>query len=214
MSDQFKIMVLTSIFISALVTANIIAGVKIVCLWGFTVPAGFIAYALTFPITDITSEVYGEKVSRYIVWSGLIANFFMLALIYTGLLMPSLTKGMQELYVRAFTPVSRIVLASTVAYVVSQHHDIWSFLTWRKLTNGKWLWLRNNASTIVSQLIDTVIFITIAFYGTIPIQALITMIFSHWLLKTIVALCDTPLVYLGVYFVRRGSKECSRELSL
>lgn len=202
MNNYGKLIILTGIFIGSLVTANFIAGVKIVNLWGFIVPAGFIAYAITFPITDITSEVYGKKVSYYIVWSGFIANTIMLALVYTGLLMPPLAPEMQETYMKAFTPVGRIVLASMIAYLISQHHDVWSFLTWRKITKGKWLWLRNNASTIMSQLIDTTIFITIAFYGILPPNIMLSLIGSHWLWKTIVALCDTPFVYLGVAAVK------------
>jgi len=203
MNDYGRLIMLTGIFVGSLITANFIAGVKIVNLWGFVVPAGFIAYAITFPITDVTSEVYGKKVSYYIVWSGFIANIIMLVLVYAGLIMPPLTPEMQEIYSRAFTPVGRIVLASMVAYLVSQHHDVWSFLTWKKITKGKWLWLRNNASTIVSQLIDTTIFITIAFYGTLPLNIVLGLIGSHWLWKTIIALCDTPFVYVGVLLIRR-----------
>jgi len=202
MNDYGKLIILTGIFVGSLITANFIAGVKIVNLWGFMVPAGFIAYAITFPITDITSEVYGKKVSYYIVWSGFIANAIMLALVYAGLLMPPLTPEMQETYTKAFTPVGRIVLASMIAYLISQHHDVWSFLTWKKITKGKWLWLRNNVSTITSQLIDTTIFITIAFYGVLPLNVILGLIGSHWLWKTIIALCDTPFVYIGVIMIK------------
>ena len=204
MNNYGKLILLTGIFVGSLITANFIAGVKIVNLWGFIIPAGFLAYAITFPITDITSEVYGERTSYYIVWSGFIANCLMLILVYIGLLMPPLTPEMQNIYTQAFTPVGRIVLASMLAYIISQHHDIWAFLTWKKITKGKWLWLRNNASTIISQLIDTVVFITVAFYGTIPLNTLVTLIGSHWLWKTIIALCDTPFVYLGVTILRRA----------
>jgi len=204
MNDYGKLIVLTGIFVGALITANFIAGVKIVNLLGFTVPVGFLAYAITFPITDIVSEVYGRRVSYYIVWSGLIANLVMLALVYVGLIMPPLTPEMQETYSKAFTPVGRIVLASMIAYLVSQHHDIWSFLKWKEITRGKWLWLRNNASTIVSQFIDTTIFITLAFYGILPLHVLLNLIWSHWLWKVVVAICDTPFVYIGVLLVRRS----------
>jgi len=201
-NDSFKIIVLLSIFISSIITANLIAGVKLVNLFGFIVPAGFLAYAITFPITDIIDEIYGKKLASYFVWAGFIANITSLVLIWIGYVMPPLQTSMQTLYSKAFVPMTRIVLASMIAYLISQNHDVWAFMFWRKKTNGKWLWLRNNASTMVSQLIDTVIFITIAFCGVVPLNVLITMIGAQYLWKVIVALCDTPFVYLGVKLLK------------
>jgi len=204
-SIDFKIIILLSVFISSIIVANLISGVKLVNLLGFIVPVGFLAYAITFPITDIIDEIYGKKLASYFVWAGFIANIVSLVLIWLGYAMPPLQPSMQTLYSGAFVPMTRIVFASMIAYLISQNHDVWAFMFWRKKTNGKWLWLRNNASTMVSQLIDTVIFITIAFYGVVPTNILLTMIGSQYLWKVIVALCDTPFVYAGVYILRRST---------
>ncbi len=197
------VMYLTAVFVASMVVANIIAGIKLVNLLGFVVPVGFIAYSITFTITDIVGEVYGRRISYLIVRVGFIANLAMLSLVWLGMYLPPLTPSMQEMYVKALSPTLRIVLASLTAYLVSQHHDVWSFHFWRRKTGGKWLWLRNNASTAVSQLIDTAIFITLAFYGVVPNNVLVRMVMCQWLWKLVVALTDTPFVYLGVYLIRR-----------
>ena len=107
-----------------------------------------------------------------------------------------------------------IIIASLIAYVVSQLHDVWAFHAWRRLTRGRWLWLRNNASTAVSQAIDTVIFISLAFNvlprltggQPLPLDAIIVIIYSQYLIKLAIALLDTPLVYAGVALVRAYSQ--------
>ena len=204
--DEWKLFILLSIFISSLITANIIAGIKLTNLWGFIVPAGFIAYAITFPVTDIVDEVYGKRKAQMFVWAGFIANVFSLLLILAGYYMPALKPAMQKLYSEALTPMYRIVLASLTAYLVSQTHDVWAFMKWKEITKGKHLWVRNNASTMVSQGLDTLIFITIAFYGVVPLNVLESMILAQWLWKVIIALFDTPFVYLGVRLFQTPTK--------
>jgi uncharacterized integral membrane protein (TIGR00697 family) len=88
----------------------------------------------------------------------------------------------------------RIALASVVAYLISQHHDVWAFQFWKERFNGRHLWLRNKTSTIVSQLLDSAIFLFIAFYGIMPIGQ---MILDMWMVKVIIAMLDTPFMYLG-----------------
>ncbi len=98
---------------------------------------------------------------------------------------------------------SRIVAASMVAYLISQLHDVWAFLFWRRVTAGKHLWLRNNLSTIVSQFLDSIIFITLAFAGTVANAVLVNMIISQYLVKIILVLADTPFCYLAVRWARK-----------
>ena len=193
---------LSGIFCGTIVFANIAAGIKLIDFLGLVVPAGTLAYCFTFPITYIVDEIYGKRRAVYIVWAGLITEILMLLLIYIDYIQKPLSIEQQELYVRVFSPQVRIVIGSIVAYLASQHHDVWAFWKWREITRGKYLWLRNNASTIVSQLIDSSIFTTIAFYGTVPTSILIDMIISLWLFKVIIALADTPFVYLGVILTK------------
>ncbi len=201
--DLLVLMVFSGVFGASIVFANIAAGVKLVDFFGFVVPAGTIAYSITFPVTDIVDEVYGRRRAVYIVWAGLAAEISMLVLVGAEALLPALEPGMQADYLRIFTPQLRIVLASIMAYLVSQHHDVWAFWKWREITGGRYLWIRNNASTMVSQLLDSTIFILVAFYGLEPLDILLNMIFSMWLFKVLVAALDTPFVYLGVMLVRR-----------
>ncbi len=201
--DLVVLIVLSGLFGAAIVFANIAAGVKLIEFLGLVVPAGTVAYSITFPVTDIVDEVYGKRRAVYIVWAGLVAEISMLILIGLDYFMPAIEPSQQQLFERVFSPQLRIVLGSIVAYLISQHHDVWAFWKWREITKGRWLWLRNNASTMVSQLIDTSVFTTIAFYGTVPLNVLLNMIFSMWLFKVLVAALDTPFVYLGISLVRR-----------
>ncbi len=207
--DLAVLVVLGGIFAASIVMANILAGVKLEVIGtlpligALIVPAGTIAYAWTFPITDIVDEVYGKREALYIVWAGLGAEIAMLVLIFLDMPIPALEPGMQSLYNQVFLLQPRIVAASIVAYIVAQHHDVWAFWKWKKITRGKHLWLRNNASTIVSQLIDSTIFTTIAFGGTVPLTTLGSMILTMWLVKVAIALLDTPFVYAGSIFLKK-----------
>jgi uncharacterized integral membrane protein (TIGR00697 family) len=95
---------------------------------------------------------------------------------------------------------SRIIIASFIAYLVSQFHDVWAFHFWKKITGGRHLWLRNNFSTAVSQFIDSSLFITVAFYGVMPVWPLI---WSQWLVKLAIAFLDTPIIYGIVWLLRK-----------
>ncbi len=201
--DVLVLTLLSGIFSATIVFANIAAGVKITQFLGLIVPAGTIAYCFTFPITDIIDEVYGKRKAVYVVWAGLAAEVIMLALIWMDWVLPPLEPSMEELYQRVFGLQTRIVAASIVAYLISQHHDVWAFWKWREITKGRWLWVRNNASTIVSQLIDSAVFTFIAFYGVIAVADLAIMTISLWLFKVIIAALDTPFVYLGVWLLKK-----------
>jgi uncharacterized integral membrane protein (TIGR00697 family) len=107
----------------------------------------------------------------------------------------------QEAFSTVLGSTSRIIVASFIAYLASQYHDVWAFHIWRKITRERHLWLRNTASTVVSQFIDTLIFITIAFYGTMPVLPLIK---GQYFIKVLIAVLDTPFVYLVIILIRRG----------
>ncbi|RLG91386.1 MAG: VUT family protein [Thermoprotei archaeon] len=207
--DVLILTIFSSIFGASIVFANIAAGIKLVEFMGLIVPAGTIAYSITFPITDIIDEVYGKRKAVYIVWGGLAAELVMLLLIGLDSLLPPLDSSQQMLFARVFSPQLRIVTGSIIAYLISQHHDVWAFWKWREVTKGRFLWLRNNASTMVSQLIDTGLFTFIAFYAVYPLEVILNMVFSMWLFKILIAALDTPFVYLGVLFINKYVRSAS-----
>ncbi|MBT9159313.1 MAG: queuosine precursor transporter [Dehalococcoidia bacterium] len=204
MNSQSKLLLLTALFVICLGAANILSAAKLISIFGFTVDAGIIAYPLTFLFTDIVCEVWGKRTATRVVWVGFFANMLMMLLIWIGgILPPSPQWGNQEAYQSVLGSVPRIVFASMVAYLISQHHDVFAFQFWRRKTRGRWLWMRNNFSTIVSQGLDTVVFGTIAFYGVVPLDVLVgEIILVQYIIKIAVALLDTPFCYLLVGWAR------------
>jgi uncharacterized integral membrane protein (TIGR00697 family) len=199
-----KLLFLTGLFVICLGAANILSAAKLICIFGFTIDAGIIAYPLTFLFTDVISEVWGKRTATSVVWVGFFANIMLMLLIWLGgLLPPSPEWHNQEAFQTILGAVPRIVVASMVAYLISQHHDVFAFNFWRNKTRGRWLWLRNNLSTGVSQAIDTVVFGFIAFYGVVPLNVLMgEIMLAQYVIKLIVALLDTPFCYLLVSWCR------------
>ncbi len=201
------LVVLATLFATCLLVANILA-VKLVSIGGWVVPAGVIAYPLTFLFTDVIAELYGRRIASRVVWLGFGANILMVILVFGGKLLPAAPfwEG-QPAYESILGMVPRIVLASMIAYLISQHHDVFAFHFWRKKTRARFLWLRNNASTMVSQALDTGLFITIAFWGTVPTGILANMLLTQYLIKLAIAACDTPFCYLLVGLLKEKVKQ-------
>lgn len=198
---RYGVEYIIAIMVSLVVVANIIAG-KIVTFGPFVVPAAVIVYASTFLITDILSEKWGKQEARKAVWAGFYANIVLVVAILIAINWPAapFAKGFSEQFASVLGLVPRVVLASMVAYLLSQHHDIFAFHFWKVKTGGKYLWLRNNASTMVSQVIDTVIFITIAFYGVMDI---VPLMIGQYVVKIIIAIIDTPFIYAISWIMNR-----------
>lgn len=179
---------------------------KMVDLLSIGVTLGNITYASSFLVTDILSENYGKKAARKAVFIG----FFSLAA--TVIIMnialnfkPNEFDFIQESLNNIFAILPRIALASLIAYGASQLHDVWAYNFWKNLfPQDKFLWLRNNASTMVSQLIDSILFTFIAFWGLLPQGEFIQILISTYLLKWIVAAIDTPFLYLAKFMFKRS----------
>ncbi len=188
-------MLITGLFVASLVISNVVAG-KILDLAGFIVPGAFLLYAITFLMTDLMNEIYGRKEATKLVQVGFIASIFAAVFIYLTQLLPAaaFATEVQGAYEILLGTNLRFVVASMLAYYISQMWDVWVFSLLRKKTNGKAKWLRNNVSTLTSQVIDTAIFIVIAFIGQVP--DIMWMIVSQYVLKMLVALADTPIFYL------------------
>lgn len=195
MKNNKKLIYLNSLFIMSLIIANITAG-KIISIFGLIVPSAVVAYAITFLCTDVIGELYGKEEANSTVKLGFVIQIISMILIFLAILLPP-APFMREFNV-SFKMVLgqsfRTIIASLIAYMISQANDVFIFHKLKEKTNGKYKWLRNNVSTILSQTIDTSIFITIAFYGVVP--NLLALVFGQLTIKVILALLDTPFFYL------------------
>jgi len=202
LQDKKKITYFASFFAALIVVSNITAS-KLVSFCGLVVPVAVIAYPITFLITDVVSEVYGRRTAQMIVNAGFWAMIGATMLIFLAVYLPPAPFWKDQIeFQKVLGSVPRIVTASLIAYLISQNHDLFAFHFWKKVTRGRYLWLRNNASTMVSQLIDTAVFISIAFFGVVSNEILFHMIISQYIVKLLIALADTPFCYLLVKLTR------------
>lgn len=200
--EQKIFLTLACIFVTLLVVSNIIAG-KLILVGGLIGPAAVLCYAITFAISDTLAEIWGREKTKFVITIGFLVSVLSALMIKLAIEMPyaPFWDG-QNAFSQVLGTNIRIVFASMIAYLISQHHDLWAFNFWKEKTNGRHLWFRNNMSTLVSQLIDTSLFITIAFYGTgAPMISLIT---GQYIIKLVIALVDTPIVYLLVRGINRA----------
>jgi queuosine precursor transporter len=205
-STNHKISILSSIFVSAIIAANLM-GAKITTLFGISVSVAIFVFPLTFLVTDAIEEVFGKARAKQLMYSALIAQFIILLFVILAVKLPPATRfEYNEGYVQIFSNSIRIIIASLIAFFISQSHDIWAFGFWRKQTKGKYLWLRNNLSTFVSQFVDTTLFMFIAFYQITPrfdVPFIFSLIIPFWIFKIIFAAVDTPFVYAIVHWLRK-----------
>lgn len=203
-------LVLTGLFIAALVTANLIFQKFFKWdpfgIYEFRISVGVIPYPLTFLVTDIISEVYGRKRANKVVLAGLFASAFMLLIIVIANAAPatewSPVTDSQFHHVFGFTFVA--VAASMAAYLLAQFFDVQIFHFWKKVTNGKHLWFRNNASTFSSQFIDTfTVLLLLCTFGAIDWALFWGLLWNGFLFKVMFALLDTPVIYVFIHFFRK-----------
>lgn len=204
LSRHFGKELLIGAFVGSLVIAIVIAGKLGVV--GFGIDAGISAslfiFSMTFVFTDVMAELHGPRFARLAVFSGACCYpIIFLSTYFASKWEPHPFYANQEEFATIMSTTMRVVIASAAAYVVGQFHDIWAFEFWRRKTKGRHLWIRNNLSTMASQLLDTVTFYSIAFYGVFPIGELIVV---TYLLKLVIAALDTPFVYFACWYISRG----------
>lgn len=201
--NNFNLTLLTSVFILGLILANLFGG-KLIDIFGFTVTGAIIIYPLTFLTTDIISEIWGRKEANDCVKIGFIIQIAFILIGYIALAIPSLetTVYLQESLKTVLNQGTRMSIASLTAFMCSQFLDILIFHKLKEKCNGKHKWLRNNASTMTSQFIDTVIFIIVAFYGVV--DNIILMVVCQYAVKLALALLDTPFFY---FFTRKNKAD-------
>ena len=204
-SNQLRLtptfMVVTALFVTCLITANIIA-VKLVVIFGHVLPAAIIIFPLSYIIGDILTEVYGYRQARAVIWLGFLCNLVAAAAIWVGGFMtPASFWGGQEAYdsILGYTP--RLLMASFAAYLVGELANSTILAKMKIWTQGRWLWSRTISSTIVGQGLDSAVFITLAFAG--GEIALVRLILTQWTAKVIYEAAATPLTYLVVGWIKR-----------
>jgi len=204
---ELKTNILLGIFVGSLIAANLI-GLKIAEFGIFQASVGILLFPILFLVTDIIEEVHGKKKAQEFVLIGFITLIIVLIITVIAVILPFAERSLvKEEYTTIFSTTIRIFIASITAFLIAQIHDVWAFNFWKKKTKGKYLWLRNNLSTIVSQFLDTTIFMFIAFYNISPkfnVEYVFTLIIPYWLVKVLFALFDTPFCYLGVKWLSKS----------
>jgi len=196
----YRVFGLTGLFFwipLATVLANIQV-LKTINLLGITATLGNITYGTIFLVTDILSENHGKKAARKAVWIGFFSLLVSVVLLqFTLVFSPGAEDWAQESMVTLFSFLPRLALGSLVAFLVSQFTDINLYHLFKSLKpQAGFLWLRNNGSTWISQLLDSLVFVLVAFWGVYPTNVLLEIFVSTYLIKIVVALFDTPVLYL------------------
>lgn len=229
-------LVLAGLFLGTLAMLNILGISRFIKLWAydfngdgfdtiFAVAVGVLPYPLTFLCTDYISELYGKKRANLVVWVGLLLNIWVVFILWIGGLLPGFetvengviardAAGRIPVFFEIRSLAFGAVTASMIAYLIAQLVDVHVFHFWKKLTRGRYLWLRNNGSTIVSQLVDTVAVILITYYLTRPpdfpvdesravMPQLMVLILTGYAFKFVIALLDTIPFYVGAKWLSR-----------
>ncbi|MEJ2112917.1 MAG: queuosine precursor transporter [Flavobacteriaceae bacterium] len=211
-------LLLGGLFITSLVVSNLIfqkffywypVDIEVFGTKLFELSVGILPYPITFLITDLISEIYGKKRANDVVVVGIFASLFSLFIVLVSNAAPATqwSPVNDGLFKTVFGSTAIAVTASMMAYLFAQFIDIQIYHFWKRLTKGRHLWLRNNFSTFSSQFVDTLtILILLCSFHIIEWDKFYGLLISGFLFKVLIALCDTPLLYLGVYLFRKRFK--------
>ncbi len=201
MNVSHRFVIITAIFVTALITANVIA-VKVVSFGFIILPAAIFIFPLSYIFGDVLTEVYGYRWTRRVIWLGFICNLIFVAFVWIGQILPAApfwTDQAAYESILGYTP--RLLVASFFAYLTGEFVNSAILAKMKIMTRGKWLWSRTICSTIVGQGLDTTIFIVLAFIGTPVFTPL--LILHHWLAKIIIEAIATPLTYALVNYLKK-----------
>lgn len=230
-------LLLAAVFLTSLVLGNVIGTTKFITLFELnlppwlrrltpslvrdgsiyvmSIPVGLIAYPFTFLVTDLISELFGRKKAQTVVWVGFFMNLYMIGLMSAAHVLPNTygVSGGLELFDGVYEFLIANTLSSMFAYLVAQSVDVRLYHFWKKLTAGKYLWLRNNGSTMVSQLVDSTAILSILYFtnnlgeNVSTIGALTILILNSYIFKFFFALFDTPILYAGVWLFKEYDED-------
>jgi uncharacterized integral membrane protein (TIGR00697 family) len=191
------------LFVACLLTSNVIAA-KLIAPGGLLLPAAVIVFPLSYILADVLTEVWGYAAARRVIWLGFVANTLMVAAIWIGGELPPAPVWLaQAAYQEILGQTPRILVASFSAYLAGEFANAFVLAKLKVATGGRWLWLRTIGSTVVGQGLDSAVFITLAFAGTVAAPALLTIVVSQWLVKVGYEAAATPLTYAAVAWLKR-----------
>ena len=195
--------IITGLFVAVLCISNV-ASTKIVQMGPFSFDGGTLLFPLSYIFGDILTEVYGFRQSRQVIWTGFAALLLMaVTFILVGRLPPAPGWELQSAYEAVLLTTPRIITASLLAYFAGEFSNSVIMSRMKLLTRGKWLWTRTIGSTLVGELVDTLAFVTIAFYGVLPSELLLAVLVSNYVFKVGVEVLATPFTYLVVGILKR-----------
>lgn len=228
---------LTGVFITSLVLGNVIGTTKFITIFSFvmpewlqsitpslvrdgslyimSIPVGLLAYPFTFLVTDLISELFGRKKAQLVVWIGFFLNMYLLLLMSVGHWFPNTygVSGGLNLFEGVYDFVIANTVSSMIAYLIAQSVDVRLFHFWKRVTKGKYLWIRNNGSTMFSQLVDSTLILSILYFSgnlgenITTLGMLGILIINSYLFKFFFALFDTPIFYLAVWYFREYDED-------
>ncbi|MFC1723702.1 queuosine precursor transporter [Nanoarchaeota archaeon] len=192
---------LIGLYVAIMIIMNAL-GSKLITFFGFKANVGIILISAGFLVSDMLCEFFGKKEASRAVWIGIIGMcLFILTSALAVHWIPTPAFKHQAAYALLFGMSIRLALAQIITNIIAQNHDVWAFYFWKRLTKGRHLWLRNNISTITSQVFSTICFFTIAFYGVYDI---VPIIYETILAKVLISFIDTPFMYLARYLYKKG----------
>ncbi|MDD2786113.1 MAG: queuosine precursor transporter [Patescibacteria group bacterium] len=200
-----KLLIALAVYLTSLFAANTL-GLKIMpFIFGSHLSVGVFSFPVVFLMTDVIGETYGKRVAKLFVLAGFISTALFILYSFLSLAMPWSSDGewARQGYNQIFGISTRIAVASLTAFIIAEYQDVIAFFFFRDKLGTKNFWLRSNLSNLWSQLLDTVIFMTIAFAGIYPTRVLISIIITWWLYKVVMGLLYTPLSYIGLRLLRQ-----------
>jgi uncharacterized integral membrane protein (TIGR00697 family) len=201
MKISYRLVIITAVFITCLITANIIA-VKVISIGPFIMPAAIFVFPISYIFGDVLTEVYGYRTARRVIWLGFICNLIFVFFAWIGQILPSASFWSdQPAYITILGATPRILAASFCAYLVGEFVNSYVLSRMKIFTRGRWLWSRTIGSTILGEGCDTAIFITLAYIGTSATVP--TMILTHWTAKVLIEVAFTPATYAIVNWLKR-----------
>ena len=206
MSYSYRFVFITALFITSILASNILI-VKQIELFGLTLPAAIVVFPLSYIFGDVLTEVYGYSQARRVIWLGFFCNLLLIISIWlVGILPSAPVFDAQAAYERILGSTPRFLIASFTAYLAGEFVNSYVMARMKILTKGKWLWTRTIASTIGGEAVDTAIVLFVSFWGVLPPEIILSMIFWHWLLKTCYEVLATPLTYILVGYLKKVEK--------